>query len=289
MELPPLELDDLEIIGADEDPYIGCLVTLGNCVRLHLVIAASLIPLRPLPWRDEAVLMGSMTRIHKLYDSIVFLISKDRLEIASVLLRPLMDTVLNLLFLIEHGTDSDYAKFVKSSLAYDKRFLENIQQRRQREGRLDQEWEIERRMRESVEARFAQAGYSLDDIEWKDRQLFGDTSAKARKLNLEELYEIGFRTGSYSIHGTWQDLYLYQFDDEDGVLHPHLHYHQARPQILELATTLALYAARQYVLHVYADEAESFVSRLQEIHDWQEAAQQKHAEATGDFSVLGEP
>lgn len=56
--------------------------------------------------------------------------------------------VLNLLFLIEHGDDGDYANFVEASLAYDKRLLDNIEQRREQEGRTDQEpWEIEKRMR----------------------------------------------------------------------------------------------------------------------------------------------
>ena len=270
-ELPKIDLPNLEKQRASEEDFLADLIEASNSVRKYLILVAGLWPVRPLDRQSRAVLMGHMVRLFKLYDTLAILTVERRTEAAWIICRALVDTIINLTYLLKDPARSK--RYVRQSLAYEKKLMEEIQRRLQ-----DPPLPIETRMLRSIQATFDRAGVNPAEIkaqEWRGLS----SERKARAVGLEILYEFGFRVASHNTHGTWHDLEFYQLELVDGDYRPEIRFHNPRPQILELATVGSLDAVEEY-LRFIAEEKDiaPVLESVRTLRDWFLQMSRRHEE-----------
>lgn len=260
---PPIELPALEAVRSSKDDFMRDLVLACNPVRKYLIVVAGLVPSEPLSKLQQGVLVGHMVRLYKLYDTVMLLVAKNRGEIALLVTRPLTETIINIRFLIRYATEEVLRAFQKASLAYEKRLWDEIQSRKS-----DPLLPIEERMLGSIQRTFERAGIAMNEVSWGDRHWAGDTSQRAQKVDLVDLYEFGFRTGSHNIHGTWHELDFHHLKGHDTYYEPEPRYTSPGPQLIEMPTVLGLDVSAEYVHHVVGASGEELIKRLIIMRDW---------------------
>jgi len=264
-ELPTVTLPKVRKRRSSENDFLRDLVEAANVVRQYLVLVAGLWPARPLDRLLRGILMGHMVRVFKLYDSMMLLVVEHRGEIAPILSRVLIDTVINLRYLLRHPSDEEVGKYIQASLAYEKKLMEEVQSRmRQRPQPLP----IELSMLGGIEETFRRVGVdpaSITAREWRGASTF----QKAREAGLEVLYEFGFRPTSHQVHGTWHDLEFYHLEEKDGQYRPETRFSPPRPQVVEMASVASLETSIAYLDFVVpGTDADEMKDRLQELLEW---------------------
>jgi hypothetical protein len=258
--LPEVDLPSLDQPRRNEGDFMRDLVEVANIVRKYLILVAGLWPIISLDPLVRSVVMGHMVRVFKLYDTLIFLTVERRTEVAWIVSRTLVDTIINLRWLLKHPNQCQ--RYVRQSLAFEKKLMEEIKSR-MREPPLP----IETRMLRSIEATFSRAGVNPAEIkaaEWRGLS----SEQKARDVGLDSLYEFSFRGASHNVHGTWHDLEFYHLELVDGVHRPAIRFHEPRPQIVEVATIASLDAAVAYVGFAAGDNAIEITGRLEVLRDW---------------------
>jgi hypothetical protein len=264
-ELPAVTLPRVRARRTSDGDFLRDLVEAANAVRQYLVLVAGLWPTRPLDRLLRGVLVGHMVRVFKLYDSLIMLVVEHRGEIAPILLRALIDTVINLRHLLTHPSDKEVKKYIEASLAYEKKLMEEIQSRMQQRPKP---LPIELRMLGSIEETFRRVGVDPASIaarEWRGASTF----QKARDAGLEVFYEFGFRPASHQVHGTWHDLEFYQLEEKNGEYRPETRFSRPRPQVVEMVSVACLETSIAYLDFVVpGSEADEMKDGLQELREW---------------------
>jgi hypothetical protein len=261
VQLPDLDLPAVDRERATEGEFVADLVEAANAVRHHLLITAGLIPLRTLATQEEAIAMGHMVRLYKLYDTVCFLLSQGRTEPANLIVRCVVDTAICLSYLAKFGDRAVFESFVRSSLWYEKHLKDIIV------GRMGAKpTPIEERNLRSIDRTIQRAGHSPDDTFTK--RWGPSTADMAGCLNRSLDYEIMYRIGCHAVHGTWHELEFDHLSAEEEGYCPDLTYTTPRPQILEGATLFAIRAAVDYLDWIGADPAGVLSERLATMGDW---------------------
>jgi len=271
LALPLIKLPKLKTDRSSDDDFMRDLIEASNIVRKYLILVAALVPAKSIKRDECAILMGHMVRLYKLYDSMGFLIIERRGEVAMTLIRSLIETVINLRFMLSYGNNNLYKKYKKASLAYEKRLWEEIEKRRK-----TPPLPIEQRMQDSIQETFERAGLKIEDVVWEDRFWGGDIFSKADKVGLTELYEFGFRIFSHNIHGTWHDLEFHHLREKDGTFEPDFDYTMPVPQIVESTTIVCVDVAKEYVIRIVGDSGKELCHNLNELSDWFRKMAQLH-------------
>jgi len=275
-DLPDISLPNVERIRTSEKDFIDDLIEASNTTRVIIVICANLIPDPSIKKIHQGILTGHMVRIYKLYDTFVFLLSQNRMEVAIIFIRLIVDTIFNFFYLIKKKNDKLFEKFVKSSLAYDKKLYDEINKKKHQPL-----LPIEERMLKSIENTINQNGYNIADINFeKDKNWHGyNIFALATKLNLLPLYEYVFRTTSGSIHGNWYEMETYHLEETEKVYQPILEYHTPKPQIITCISILVLEVTKIYVNKIYKYDTENtnlLMKALNDLEGWYKAIDELH-------------
>jgi hypothetical protein len=284
VDFPPLQLPPLDAARSSSDEFLRDLVEASNVVRWHLGVASAVIPAVAVDNRRLALLAGHMVRMYKLYDTCLFLLVEERAEPAIILMRSLTETAINLAFLLLNEDPALIDKYMRSSLAYERKRWDEIEKRKHRPP-----LPIEVSMQASVERAFSRAGLKVTDVEWKERNWAGNTFAKAEKVSksgeadMVGWYEFAFRPTSHAVHGTWHDLESHHLREENGQLLPELQYTSSQPQMIDGPSVICLQAARSYVSHTAPGVGNELVDRIQKIEDWFRGMARRHIEFRDPF------
>lgn len=267
---------DINKERANESEFIKDLIDASNHARMMLGIISNLVIENNISQKEKDVLMGHMAYLYKLYDSFIYLVCDNRIEISFILFRSLSEIAVRLKYLTIHMSTDLSEKFIKSSLAYDKKRYEEIQKRVTDNSPST----IEQRMLNSVKTRFKEAGYNFDQINFKnDKNWSKDVSQLANDVGLKTEYEFGFRVGSSAVHARWDFLKQYNLEQQNGITCPNLSYASARPHIIESASYLTLQAALSYLEYFpKSDENATLKNFINEGLNWYKKMSQKHEE-----------
>lgn len=251
----------------NENEFIDDMINGCNKVRQLMMISTAIIPDPKLTKLEQGILMGHMVRLFKLYDTFVFLLADNRIESCILFTRLITDTLFNLLLLIINGEIELFNKFIRASLAYDKKLLEEINKRKK-----DPLLPIEERMINSIKNAFKDEGYEVGDIKVKDKEWqSSNTFELADKLKLLPLYEFVYRTTSQSIHGSWTEMKTYHLELDGDQYKPNIDFHSPRPQLISTTTRLALEGTKAYLHKIYIYDSENLpviVQCINLIIDW---------------------
>src|ERR1035438_3960462 len=156
--------------------------------------------------RNQAICAGLLIRISKFMLVVIQLSAKgNRAEVVSALNRSIMESAINLEFLIRANEDKYFDQFVRFSLGPERELYDLIQANvAARNGEV---WPIEWRMLESINDVCSASGVKIEDAARKYGDWGGGLRERLKALNKEEQYVSMQRIPSHAVHGTWVDLY----------------------------------------------------------------------------------
>jgi len=185
----------------------------------------------------DAVIVGHLVRIFKLYDQLSYFISQNKGEISSIFSRLIFETFVIMKYLIIKGEPSikNYIKVSFKSTIKEYDFIKNIERKRELS-------DIENRIRYKIENRLRNVeldptellnnrNWNLDNLTFKDIVNFlidNDPDG----LNWERSYLFVFGSSSAFIHGTWYDIEISHLTKVDGKYFPKMEYDKVDPRYI---------------------------------------------------------
>lgn len=201
--------------------------------------------------RDEAILAGLMARCAKLHFGLLDATSARRMELLNFFIRGVVETAVNLRYLVELGTPDIYEAFVRYSLRADKQLQDRINDNIAARGGAV--LPIEDRMLKSISRAFEVAGVAPDDVDSTERPsgwTKGGIWGRFNELGLKDAYLTMFGMQSHYVHGNWHDLYAYHLTAEDGGFTVDVTFGDIRPQPVLAAINVLADASLRYLRDV---------------------------------------
>jgi hypothetical protein len=224
------------------------------------------------PWtRDEAVLVGLAVRCSKLLRAYAQHFEQRQMEICNYLGRGLLETSIDLGFLLHAGTTELFQKFVAYSFVSDLRLKAEI------ESNIDEQsgivLPIEDRMLEGIQRRLKQARVTLEEIPDSPRASWGGSMRdKLEKLGMQEMYQGAFAGPSSAFtHGGWHELVIYHLReaDKEGRYYAKTAFTDVRPQPANLLCVITTEAVMHFLWKQLpeTDQRDDLLDQLSAMHD----------------------
>ena len=156
--------------------------------------------------RNQAICVGLLVRISKLMLSVVKLSSDiEHGETVEALNRCIIESSVNLKYLLLKDCDEVYDQFVKNGLRAERELHDIIHQNIECRGR--KQLAIEKSMLKSIMDKCESSGVKIEDIDLRAGGWGGSFRDKLSALGFDEgAYTVLQRISSHAIHGTWIDL-----------------------------------------------------------------------------------
>ncbi len=211
--------------------------------------------------REEAVLVGLMVRVVKLYEAFYQNVAKRQLEICGILLRTLSETEFKLRYLILKAREGfGVGNFFLVSYKSEKQMLTYFSQL-QKERELEP---IETRMLRSIEKELLEEKITKEELlANKNWNLDGKNVRDILKsLDADHLYPFAYGGPSRWVHGGWGELRRYHLHKEvPGRDSPRLDFGDPDPRFAGPTTITSLELAKDFLnwSHAGEEEAVTFV------------------------------
>lgn len=263
-----LTLPQIDAQRNSENDFLRDLVEGSNVARKILLTTSQIVNTSLLPEKSD-VLLGNLVRVYKLYDSYIFLIVEKRAEISMILLRCLVENIINFEYLIKNINTEVFKKYKQASLAREKDLRELVIKDLTR-GILQELEPLSKRILASIEETFRRSEISDEEKfykKWGIKKEHLTTEGKAKDIGLERVYEVIFKNTSGSIHGDWHDIdfnHLERDKNEFGQRNPNGRFIIPSPQMFSI-TVLLMESVKKYWELLGRDE---FNPRIDVIIDW---------------------
>jgi hypothetical protein len=236
--LPEIErviVDPTEIAKfTTEDDFLELAVQLMVETASYTGIAACTMGQSTTWDRDNAAVGGNMVRLYKLLHGVLDQTCQKLGENSLILTRLVYETLVNLRYLITNFSPELVDSYVRYSMRHERKLRDTINTNI--EARNGTILPIEDRMLKSIRRTEAASQISLDDINMKDKGLWGGKTVydKADAVGMGGMvYRAAFGGGSNSVHGNWQEINGHHLEwDERGHFEPKLTWARPRPQVL---------------------------------------------------------
>lgn len=155
--------------------------------------------------RNEAILVGLLTRIYKLHVEFITFIQENKRELSEIIERCLNETIINLLYLIEKNQITLYEEYIKSSFLIDKKCLNLFNKNKNKFEYYENYVEM---IKASIEIYSKISNINCEEIPTNFKSI--DVIDKYVQLdNTFKCFDYnGYRLGCHSIHGNWLDILL---------------------------------------------------------------------------------
>jgi uncharacterized protein DUF5677 len=220
--------------------------------------------------RNQAICVGLMVRIVKFMIAVTQLSAKDdRGEVVFALNRSVMESSINLEFLVRTSEERYFDQFVEFSLGPERELYDIIQANIATRG--GEVWPIKRRMLSSISRVCRASGLRIEDVERKHRDWGENLRDRLKVLTKEELYVGMVRMPSHAVHGTWVDLFMrhLRYDEKSNVFRPNPEWSPADARLLGPVAVFVLDAAQPYVERFFPKmpEIELLIERISGLRD----------------------
>jgi hypothetical protein len=229
--------------------------------------------------REDAVLVGLMVRVVKLYEAFYQNVAKRQLEVCGILLRTLNETEYKLQYLILRTREGHgVGNFFIASYKPEKQMLDYLSQ-------LNEERElepIETRMLRSIERELSEEGISIEDLlankNWnQDGKNVRDI---LKYLDADHLYPFAYGAPSCWVHGGWGELRRYHLNKEkDGRYTPRLDFGDPDPRFAGPVTITCLELAKDFIAWAHGGKEAAVTYVIDQVMQHVFALEQSH-EAT---------
>ncbi len=286
---PPIEVTDEMIQACWEKGQFGSLLfdLYKEAGRLLTVTSAAYVGYPGdtliLP-RNQAICAGLLVRISKLMTSVVKLSSGiEHGETVQALNRCIIESLVNLRYLLLKDSDGLYDKFVKNGLRPERELYDTIIENiRERGGKR---LVIEESMLQSILGKCESSGVKIDEISVKAGSWGGSFQDRVNALGFDEkAYTVLQGIPSHAIHGTWMDLLNNHLLRVEGGFEPNFDHTETDGELLMPVAFLVAEAAKEYLDKYFGrniaeplyERLESLQERLMKVErsrgDWQIAS-----------------
>lgn len=153
-----------------------------------------------------------MIRACKLQTALLDQFCQNRTEIAEILYRCFVETIINIEYLLLINDEKVYMEFLEYGLRNEKRLLKIVDTAIQARGH---EFPIEKRIRESIADNFRISSLKPEQVDDSKRSSWGeDIYRRSKRIGREDQYIALFGMSSSAVHGNWSDLMRYHLSQE---------------------------------------------------------------------------
>jgi hypothetical protein len=181
----------------------------------------------------------------------------NRAEVVSALNRSILETAVNLEFLVTTEDDAYFDRFVTHGLGPERELYDTIQANIvERRGEIKP---IENRMLASIHDVCRMSGVKIEDIDRKAGDWAGGVRARLKAIGREELYAAMIRIPSHAVHGNWVDLYKNHLnvDEKSGLFSPKSEFSFVDERQLGPVALLVLSATVPYLSRYFSEIPET--------------------------------
>jgi hypothetical protein len=218
-------------------------ITLGNYLRKLTLLTLSTLTAEEAASRKgtfelhDAVIVGHLVQLYKLYDQLVYFVAESKGEISQLFSRLMFETFVMMKYLIIKGRPSidNFIRISFKSTIRQYQFLTQLESRRKLA-------DIEKRIISKIEDRLRIVGLNAFDLSRnKDWRLDGLTfrgileflkNHDPDKTDWDLSYEFLYGSGSSFVHGTWYDIELNHLTYSDGQYSPKASYDEVDPRYI---------------------------------------------------------
>lgn len=182
-----------------------------------IALIDDLIRLNPDEWdRVQAIQAGLLLRIRRLLQSILCLSHCDDTgEAMHALSRLVVESAMNLRYLLFKDDPEIYAAFVTSALRAHVDLLDEVEEDIRRRGGTD-EMPIEKRMKASVIRSVQDSGTTLDDVRSSPKGWGPSYRERLREMGADDAYLYIQSIPSSAVHGDWSSLLRFHLDKRNA-------------------------------------------------------------------------
>ena len=234
--------------------------------------------------RNQAISAGLLVRISKYMLSVAKLCADiEHGETVEALNRCILESSVNLQYLLLKDDDKLYDRFVKSSLVAERELHDMIQENIQARG--GEELVIERSMLSSLKSTFETSGVTAKEVDPKTGSWGGSFRDRLKALGFDwQAYTALERIPSHAIHGDWVDLVLNHLLRKEDGFEPNFDHLKTDGELLTPVGFFVIQAARQYLDKYFGRHtAEPLYERLESV----EARLMKVETSREDWQVVG--
>ena len=236
--------------------------------------------------RNQAICVGLLVRISKLMLSVVKLSSDiEHGETVEALNRCIIESSVNLKYLLLKDCDEAYDQFVKNGLRAERELYDIINQNIHRRG--GKQLAIEESMLKSILDKCESLGVTIEDINLRAGSWGGNLKSRLSALGFDEgAYTVMQRFPSHAIHGTWVDLLSNHLARHDDGYEPNFDHLQTDGELLMPVACFAMDAAMEYLDKFFGRHAAGqLYGRLESV----QASLVKVESSRDDWRVVGGP
>lgn len=208
--------------------------------------------------RNQAICAGLMIRITKFMIVVAQLSAeRNRAEVVFALSRSIMESAINLEFLLRKSEDRYFDQFVEFSLGPERELYDIIQSNIA--ARRGEVWPIEQRMLDSINDVCGASGVKIGELKQRYGDWGGGVRERLKALDKEHRYTGMARLPSHAVHGTWVDLYKnhLKYDSGSAVFSPDPQFSDVDARHLGPVAIFILEAVRPYVESFFSGVPES--------------------------------
>ena len=200
----------------------------------------------------DAVIVGHLVRLYKLYDQLVYFVSENKGEIASIFIRLMFETFVVMKYLIIRGKPS-IDNFIKIS------FKSTIKQYQYIKGlEVEREFfDIEKRIINKIDNRLSAVGLDASKLtlnkNWKlDGLTFKGILDFLKKHDSDPdrwglSYDFIFGNSSSFVHGSWGDIEINHLTQSNGQYSPKATYYPVDPRFILPASFIPIMACTDFL------------------------------------------
>lgn len=228
--------------------------------------------------RNQAICAGLIIRMGKFMTAVVQLSATEkRGEVVLALNRSILESAVNLEFLLRAGESQYFDRFVEFSLGPERELYDLTQENiSARGGKM---WAIEESMLRSIDRVCSASGLKIDAIQRKHRDWGDNLRERMKAIGKEHLYA-ALRISSHAVHGTWVDLLFHHLRHIEGkdVFTPETDWSSVDERLLGPVAILVLDAVEVYIQQclIEGEERDLLLDRTRNLRDRHARAGRAH-------------
>jgi len=203
--------------------------------------------------RNQAICAGLLVRMSKFMLVVTQLSATgNRSEVVAALNRSILETAVNLEFLVASEDDAYFDKFVTLGLGPERELYDTIQTNIAARG--GEILPIERRMLSSIDDVCRRSGVKIEDVNRKHQDWAGNVRTRLQAIGKEEQYSAMMRIPSHAVHGNWVDLYKnhLKVNEKSGLFSPKSNFSYVDERYLGPIAIMVLDATAPYLQRYFA-------------------------------------
>ncbi len=238
--------------------------------------------------KDEAIIVGHMVRITKLYEGVLMHICSHQQELAHIFFRLILETAIRMEYLItSESPKKSLQSFILASYKPENEMLQDLENKAKQRNLIP----IEKRMKKSIASWLRSDGIN-------QRELFNNTIWNVdgknfrdimNVLDLDSMYSYGFGNASHQVHGDWRDLAYYHLEKDGRYYTPDLSFTEPDPRLTGSLTHVCLDSLLKYLKWNKSDPDDFITSTVETLRELNLALDAAHESMLSEeYDVLSE-